>query len=112
MVSFLKLRRQCGVSHEVRQGFIRNAIALFLLGGAGVGLGVAASKGINRLINGNRVNSRSQSRELSRSQERSQSLIQGREETMENIPVEEEEQEEIEMKILPATESSKKSARR
>lgn len=76
--------------------FARNAIALLLLGGAGVGIATPVVKGINSLINKEKSNSKTQTR--TRTKDRTQ------EESLEQIPEEEEEYEEEEtMEVAPTT---------
>lgn len=99
--------------------FARNAIALLLLGGAGVGIATPIVKGINRLINGNtektenveneREYEREQTREEEREEEREEINIDRVEQVrigMEDIPQEQEgyveDPNQIEMEILPA----------
>ncbi len=79
--------------------FARNAIALLLLGGAGVGIATPVVKGINSLINKEKTNDKTQTR--TRSKDRTQ------EQTLEQIPEEEEEYEEEEtMEVAPTTRTS------
>ena len=79
--------------------FARNAIALLLLGGAGVGIATPVVKGINSLINKEKSNSKTQTR--TRSKDRTQ------EENLEQIPEEEEEYEEEEtMEVTPVSRST------
>ena len=77
--------------------FARNAIALLLLGGAGVGIATPVVKGINSLINKEKSNSKTQTRTKDRTQE----------ENLEQIPEEEEEYEEEEtMEVTPVSRST------
>ncbi len=70
--------------------FARNAIALLLLGGAGVGIATPIVKLIGNLINGNdkqKSDSRVQTREQERTRERDRERTQDLTEEIDDIPV-------------------------